>query len=82
MGRLVVGTAHGGACETISDGETGFLVPPADPAKLAETLDQVLDLPENEKSRIASAAVESVRTSFSVERMCAKTLELYRSVCG
>ncbi|MBQ1568588.1 MAG: glycosyltransferase family 4 protein [Kiritimatiellae bacterium] len=82
MGRLVVGTAHGGACETISDGETGFLVPPADPAKLAETLDKVLDLPENEKSRIASAAVESVRTSFSVERMCAKTLELYRSVCG
>lgn len=81
-GRIVVGTAHGGACETIADGETGFLVPPADPAGLAAALDRVLDLPEEEKSRISAAAVESVRNNFSVAKMCAKTLELYRTLCA
>ena len=29
-GCLVLATAHGGACETVKDGETGFLVPPGD----------------------------------------------------
>ena len=32
MGRPVVATAHGGSCETIEPGITGWLVPPRDPA--------------------------------------------------
>ena len=80
MGVLVVGTAHGGACETIDDGATGFLVPPGDAAALAAKLDEVLALPPERKAAIRAAALESVRTNFSTERMCAETIALYRSL--
>lgn len=80
MGRLVVATAHGGACETIRDGETGWLVPPGDAAALAAKLDEILDLAPERKAAVAAAAVESVRANFSVARMCAATLELYREL--
>jgi len=80
MGRLVVGTAHGGACETIADGETGFLVPPGDSAALAAALDRALALPEDAKVRIRDAAVRSVRENFSTAKMCQRTLEQYREI--
>ncbi len=35
MGRPVIATAHGGAQETITPGDTGWLVPPGDAAALA-----------------------------------------------
>lgn len=80
MGRLVVGTAHGGACETIEDGKTGWLVPPGDAQALATKLDEILDMTEEQKDKIRAAAVESVRTNFSTAKMCAATLDLYRSL--
>ena len=82
MGRLVVGTAHGGACETIADGETGFLVPPGDSAALAAALDRALGLSGAERSRICAAAVASVRANFSTEMMCRRTIDLYRELAG
>ena len=80
MGVITVGTAHGGACETIDDGATGFLVPPGDPAALAAKLEEVLDLPDDRKAAMRAAALASVRASFSTDRMCADTLALYRSL--
>jgi glycosyltransferase involved in cell wall biosynthesis len=80
MGRIVVGTAHGGACETIADGKTGFLVPPGDPAALASALDRALSMSPAESRRMRDAAVESVRENFSTRAMCEKTLEVYRRV--
>ena len=80
MGVLVVGTAHGGACETIDDGATGFLVPPGDAAALAAKLDETLDLPDDRKTAIRAAALASVRANFSTERMCAETITLYRAL--
>ena len=80
MGIVTVGTAHGGACETIDDGATGFLVPPGDVDALAAKLDEVLDLPADRKAAIRAAALESVRTNFSTDRMCAETIALYRSL--
>ncbi len=38
LGRPVVATAHGGPLEMISEGKDGLLVPPGDPAALAEAL--------------------------------------------
>ena len=81
MGRLVVGTAHGGSCETIADGVTGFLVPPRDPKALAAMLDRVLDLPEAEAAAIRAAAMKSARENFSTEKMCERTIALYREIC-
>jgi glycosyltransferase involved in cell wall biosynthesis len=81
MGRLVVGTAHGGACETISDGETGFLVPPGDPKALAAKLDHVLDMPGREAAAVREAAAKSARENFSTAKMCERTIRLYRELC-
>ncbi len=80
MGRLVVGTAHGGACETIENGRTGWLVPPGDAAALATKLDEILDLPESRKAAVRAAAVQSVRDNFSIAKMCASTIALYREL--
>ena len=80
MGRIVVASAHGGACETVSDGMTGFLVPPGDPAALAATLDRALGLSNEERARIGTAAVKSVVENFSISRMCSKTIEYYKEI--
>ena len=80
MGRLVVATAHGGACETIDDGRTGWLVPPGDADALAAKLDEILDLPEERKEEVRAAAVQSVRDNFSTRKMCEATLALYREL--
>lgn len=76
-GRLVLATAHGGACETVKDGETGFLVPPGDAKAMAAKLDEMLEMSEERKEKMRAAAVESVRANFSTAKMCEKTLALY-----
>ena len=81
-GCLVLATAHGGACETVKDGETGFLVPPGDAKAMAEKLDEMLEMSDEAKARMREAAVESVRTNFSTARMCEETLALYRELHG
>ena len=78
MERIVVATAHGGACETIQDGRTGFLVPVKNASVLATTLDKVLDMPEEERTKIEKQARQSVWDNFSVQKMCESTLALYR----
>lgn len=80
MGRLVVGTAHGGACETIIDGVTGFLVPPADPPALAKKLDEVLSMPREARREMCERAQARAREDFSTEKMCRRTIELYASL--
>lgn len=42
-GKPVVAAAAGGAPEAVLDGETGLVVPPEDPAALAEALARILD---------------------------------------
>ena len=81
-GCLVLATAHGGACETVKDGETGFLVPPGDAKAMAAKLDEMLEMSEESKARVRTAAVESVRANFSTARMCEETLALYRELHG
>ena len=80
MERIVIATAHGGAMETIKDGETGFLVPVGDATALAQTLDKVLDMPVSEREKIAKDASTSVIQNFSIEQMCQKTLGVYQEL--
>lgn len=82
MGRLVVGPDHGGATETIRDGETGFLFKHGDAADLARKLDAALDLPADEKRAMTERATRGVRDDFSKTKMCEKTLALYREVAA
>jgi glycosyltransferase involved in cell wall biosynthesis len=80
MGRIVIGPNHGGATETIRDGETGFLFEPGNADDLAEKLDFVLSMSAEDKKYMAERAVESVRNEFSKARMCTKTLDVYREI--
>ncbi len=78
MGRIVVAFKHGGACETIEDGKTGFLVEPNNIEALAQKLDEVLSMDLEERKKIQVAAINSVRNYFSVQAMCDKTLAVYK----
>jgi glycosyltransferase involved in cell wall biosynthesis len=54
-GRPVIGTAHGGHPDVITDGVNGLLVPPGDVGALARAMQSLLDDPER-RERLADAA--------------------------
>jgi len=79
MGRPVIASDHGGARETVIEGQTGWLVLPADVDALAGTLEN-LWRPIQELTRLGQAGVTHVRQDFTVEKMCAETIAVYRAV--
>jgi glycosyltransferase involved in cell wall biosynthesis len=82
MGRPVVASNHGGAAESMLDGETGWLVQPADAQALADGIRKALDMSEDDRARLSEIAIEHIRTHFSREDMCARTLAVYCEVLG
>ncbi|MDD9990840.1 MAG: glycosyltransferase family 4 protein [Rhodospirillales bacterium] len=80
LGRPVIVFAHGGALETVLDGETGCLVPPGDIDALADSIRQTLGASPAERSRVASAGQAHVRRNFTLEGMCGATLDVYREL--
>jgi glycosyltransferase involved in cell wall biosynthesis len=80
MGRPVVATSHGGTMETVVPGETGWLVPPADPNLLAMFLDKAINLDTAARELLARRARTHILRNFSLQGMCAATLNVYRSV--
>ena len=80
MARPVIGTDHGGAVETILHGETGWRVPPGDPAALAAVLDKVLVMPLADRQAFGRRARVAVCAQFTVQAMQAATIEVYREV--
>ena len=80
MGRRVIASAHGGACETVLDGETGWLVPPGDAPALADAIRQALRASPAEHERMAAAGQAHVRANFTLEKMCSATLDVYREL--
>lgn len=80
MGRVVVASNHGGACELISNNRTGFLTPVGDSRVLASILDSVLAMSPVERQAIGMAAQEGVRTNFSIQKMCDRTIALYKEI--
>jgi glycosyltransferase involved in cell wall biosynthesis len=80
MGRPVIATNHGGALETVIQGETGWLVPPGDALALTSAIEHVLALDEDARQELAQKAVANVRKKFSKTVMCAKTLAVYDEI--
>lgn len=77
LGMAVVGTTAGGIPEAVVDGETGLLVPPADPAALAGAILQLLaDRPL--RARMGEAGRRRVAERFDVGHLVAGTLAAYR----
>jgi glycosyltransferase involved in cell wall biosynthesis len=61
--------------ELVIDGETGFLVPPDDPAALAEAIGRALQQPT-----LGAAGRARARARFSVARMADRTVALYEGL--
>lgn len=79
LGRPVVTTTVGGNPEVVRDGETGRLVPPADPEALAAALADLLRSPA-EAARLAAAGCRQVRERYGLDAMMARTVEVYDTV--
>ena len=82
LGRPVIATNHGGALETVIQGETGWLVPPGDIQALTSAIEGVLALDVDARKVLAQKAVANVREKFSKNAMCAKTLSVYDEILG
>ena len=80
MGRPVVASDHGGAREQVVHERTGFLFPSGDAAALAAGLRKALSLAPEARARLHDEAIARVRSEFSKDLMCNRTLALYREV--
>ncbi|MFQ6075557.1 MAG: glycogen synthase [Candidatus Bathyarchaeia archaeon] len=78
-GRPVVSTRVGGIKDVVVDGETGLLIPPQSPKRLAEALNRLLSDRELAEE-MGRRGRERVERFFGWERVAEKTLELYRSL--
>ena len=77
MGRPVVAFKHGGAIESILEGETGWLAEPNNVEDLARCLQLALKLGPRQRTIWAKRARAHVESAFSTQKMCKKTLEIY-----
>lgn len=78
MARPIVSTRVGGPSETVLDGETGYLVPPREPAALAERVIALLRDPDRRKA-MGERGAAHVRQNFSAERYAANISALIDS---
>ena len=77
-GLPCVATDVGDSGRIIAD--TGRVVPPANPAALAEALDDLLDLPEDERHRLGAAARQRIQEHYALDIIAGRYLELYRDL--
>ena len=80
-GKPVIATPVGGVAELVVDGETGLLVPPRDPERLAQTITAMLQTPVVAR-RMGSKGFERVRQQFSQGEMVGQVMGLYEKVCS
>ena len=78
-GVPVIASAVGGHLDTVVDGRTGALVPPRDPAALAQRLRELLADPAR-LAAIGSAAAARARSRYGWGRIAVETELLYRQV--
>ena len=75
-GVPVVSTPVSGIPELVESGHDGLLVPPHDPAALAEAIDKLLASPELRES-LARAARAKIESSFSLDASAERLLAIF-----
>lgn len=80
MGRAVIAADLGGPVETVRHGETGWRVPPGDPAALAAAIAHALALPAAERQALGERARAAVRRGYTVRAMQEATLDVYEEL--
>jgi glycosyltransferase involved in cell wall biosynthesis len=76
--RPVIGSDVGGIPDIVRPGETGWLVPPADPTALAETILEIAADPERARD-VASLGRASVESRFSLDRITEELETVYHA---
>ncbi len=80
-GRAVVATRVGGVSELVVDGETGHLVPPADPGALAAALAR-LTADDERRATLGAAGQARARALFTLEKAAAAIAAVYDELLG
>jgi glycosyltransferase involved in cell wall biosynthesis len=80
MGRPVLAANHGGATETVVDGQTGWLIKTDDAKAWADALGEAVSATRARREAMGRAGQERARRLYSVEAMCAATLAVYEQV--
>lgn len=79
MGIPVVATQAGGAVEVVDHGVTGLLVPPNDPAQLAEAILRLMES-KSVAEQFGANGRKRVERLFSIEENVRKTEQIYLEV--
>lgn len=75
-GLPCIATNVGGIPEVVKDGQTGMLVPPANPEALAKTIKELLDKPDLAE-RFGAAGKKRVLDNFTADKYIEKLENLY-----
>jgi glycosyltransferase involved in cell wall biosynthesis len=75
-----VATLVGGNGEVVSDGRTGYLVPPRQSETLGDAMLRLMDLPEHERRSMGERGREQVSSRYGLHRMVDRWEEMYREV--
>jgi D-inositol-3-phosphate glycosyltransferase len=77
--RPVVVTDTGGLRESVEEGRSGLVVPPADPPALAEAIVDILGHPDR-RDAMGKRARQLAATVYSWDSIASRTIALYRSL--
>jgi glycosyltransferase involved in cell wall biosynthesis len=80
MERPVIASDHGGARETVVQGETGLLVEPGSPDSLADAIAAAIALGSEGRRAMGARARARIAAGFSIEAMTRRTLAAYRDL--
>jgi L-malate glycosyltransferase len=79
MRKPIVGTNVGGIPEQVLDGVTGFIVPPKDPASLAQSIDKLISDPEL-MAEFGKQGYHRYQEKFALAVMVQATVDIYEKV--
>ena len=80
MARPVIAADHGGARETVIDGETGVRFAPGDPQALAAAIRSLVSVGAATRQTMGRQGRQHVETHFSKRGLQAATLSVYSSL--
>ena len=80
MQKIFIGTAIGGTLETVIDKQTGFLIPHNNAEIFAKTIENILNLTDEERLKIGTEARKNVLNNFTIDVFYNKMKNLYFNI--